>query len=302
MKKILILIGIVLLAFGCNSDKTASTKPTIVCTTSILSDVVKNLVGDSIEVKSLMGAGVDPHLYKATQGNITDLTNADVVIYNGLHLEGKMGEIFEKLSRIKPTLAIADYVPEDRLINSTTFQGAEDPHIWFDVTLWREGTNGLAKKLEQQFPQLSDFIETNRKVYLERLNQLHLDVTHEINEIPENQRVMITAHDAFKYFGKQYGMEVRGLQGISTSAEYGLRDVSDLVDYISQKKIKAIFVESSVPKKSIEAVIEGCHQRGHDVKLGGELYSDALGTAGTPEGTYIGMFEHNVKIITQALK
>ena len=301
MKKLVILLLAVTI-ISCSQSKPESNKPTIVCTTSILGDVVKNLVGDTIAVSSLMGPGVDPHLYKATQGNIDALSKADIVIYNGLHLEGKMGEIFEKLSKTKTTLAIADYVPKRLLINSTDFQGAEDPHIWFDVTVWVRGVNGLSKKLQEEFPEYADYIEDNRQTYAKKLYYLHSFVVDNINKISEDQRVMITAHNAFKYFGKQYGMEVRGLQGISTSAEYGLRDVSNLVDFIVERKIKAIFVESSVPKKSIEAVIEGCRERGHDVKLGGELYSDALGTKKTPEGTYIGMFEHNINVITEALK
>ncbi|WP_417600534.1 metal ABC transporter solute-binding protein, Zn/Mn family [Owenweeksia hongkongensis] len=301
MKKIILFCVLAVFAISCTETK-KDDRPHIVCTTSIIGDAVQNLVGDTIKVTSLMGAGVDPHLYKATQGDIAALTNADVVVYNGLHLEGKMGEIFEKLGKTKPTFAIADFVPKNLLINSTDFQGAEDPHIWFDVTVWVRGVNGLSKKLQETFPAYADSIEANRQDYAKELYYLHGRIVDQLNQISADQRIMITAHDAFKYFGKQYGMEVRGLQGISTTAEYGLQDVSELVKYITEKKIKAIFVESSVPKKSIEAVIEGCRESGHDVKLGGELYSDALGAAGTPEGTYVGMFDHNVKVITEALK
>ena len=301
MKRLILSLTLGFIALSCTNNN-QDIRPHIVCTTSIIGDVVQNLVGDTIQVTSLMGAGVDPHLYKATQGDIEALTNADVVIYNGLHLEGKMGEIFEKLSHSKPTFAVSDGIPKDSLINSTDFQGAEDPHIWFDVSVWVQGINGISKKLQETFPEYADTIEANRKDYALKLYYLHLRTFDQIASIPADQRIMITAHDAFKYFGKEYGMEVRGLQGISTTAEYGLQDISELVKYITEKKIKAIFVESSVPKKSIEAVIEGCRESGHDVKLGGELYSDALGAAGTPEGTYIGMFDHNVKVITEALK
>lgn len=301
MKNVFLFCALAVFAISCTETKQED-RPLIVCTTSIIGDVVQNLVGDTIKVTSLMGAGVDPHLYKATQGDIAALTSADVVVYNGLHLEGKMGEIFEKLGKTKPTFAIADFVPKDLLINSTDFQGAEDPHIWFDVTVWVRGVNGLSKKLQETFPAYADSIEANRQDYAKELYYLHGRIVDQLNKIPADQRIMITAHDAFKYFGKQYGMEVRGLQGISTTAEYGLQDVSELVKYIAEKKIKAIFVESSVPKKSIEAVIEGCRESGHDVKLGGELYSDALGAANSPEGTYVGMFDHNVKVITEALK
>lgn len=301
MKRLFLFLTLTFITVSCTETKNDN-RPHIVCTTSIIGDVVQNLVGDTIQVTSLMGPGVDPHLYKATQGDIEALTSADVVVYNGLHLEGKMGEIFEKLGKSKPTFAISDGIPSKYLINSTDFQGAEDPHIWFDVTVWVRGVNNLSKKLQETFPEYADSIEVNRQNYAKELYYLHGRVVDQLNSIPTDQRIMITAHDAFKYFGKQYGMEVRGLQGISTTAEYGLQDVSELVKYITEKKVKAIFVESSVPKKSIEAVIEGCRESGHDVKLGGELYSDALGAAGTPEGTYIGMFEHNVKVITEALK
>lgn len=302
MKKLILLCAAALLFASCANETKKDARPHIVCTTSIIGDVVQNLVGDTIKVTSLMGPGVDPHLYKATQGDIAALTNADVVVYNGLHLEGKMGEIFEKLSKTKPTFAISDGIPKKFLINSTDFQGAEDPHIWFDVTVWVRGVNNLTKNLQAAFPTYADSIEANRQVYAKELYYLHGRIVDQLNKVPAEQRIMITAHDAFKYFGKQYGLEVRGLQGISTTAEYGLQDVSELVKFITKRKIKAIFVESSVPKKSIEAVIEGCRESGHDVKLGGELYSDALGAAGTPEGTYIGMFEHNLKVITEALK
>lgn len=301
MKRLFLFLTLTFIAVSCTETK-HDNRPHIVCTTSIIGDVVQNLVGDTIQVTSLMGSGVDPHLYKATQGDIEALTRADVVVYNGLHLEGKMGEIFEKLGKSKPTFAISDGIPSKYLINSTEFQGAEDPHIWFDVTVWVRGVNNLSKKLQETFPKYADSIEVNRQNYAKELYYLHGRIVDQLNSIPTDQRIMITAHDAFKYFGKQYGMEVRGLQGISTTAEYGLQDVSELVKYITEKKVKAIFVESSVPKKSIEAVIEGCRERGHDVKLGGELYSDALGAAGTSEGTYIGMFDHNVKVITEALK
>lgn len=302
MKRIIVIFLAIGFLVACQPEKDTDKRPLIICSTSIIGDVVQNLVGDTIRVESLMGPGVDPHLYKATQGDIEALSKAEVVVYNGLHLEGKMGSIFEKLARKKPTIAISDSVPKRLLINSTDYAGAEDPHIWFDVTVWVRGVNGLASRLRKEFPQFSQLIENNRQEYAKQLFYLHNQVTNQISTIQQDQRVMITAHDAFKYLGKQYGMEVRGLQGISTTAEYGLRDVSNLVDYIVERKIKAIFVESSVPKKSIEAVIEGCRERGHDVKLGGELFSDALGETGTPEGTYIGMFEHNVEVITEALR
>ncbi len=283
-------------------SESTETETTIVCTTGMIGDVVQHLMGDSVNVEVLMGPGVDPHLYKATQGDITALNDARVIIYNGLHLEGKMVEIFEKLGRLKTTIAVGDYVDRKKLINSTDYAGADDPHIWFDGALWADAWEEVAIALQKEFPERAAEINTNYQRYAEELHQLDQFAREQISSIPDSQRVMITAHDAFKYFGKAYGMEVRGLQGISTAAEYGLQDVSELVKYIVDRKIKAIFVESSVPKKSIEAVIEGCRQRGHDVKLGGELFSDAMGSEGTPEGTYVGMVRHNVIVITEALR
>ncbi len=304
--KLLKKISLVLLAaFGtmaCDAEAPGKKRPSIVCTTGMISDAVVHLVGDSLEVITLMGPGVDPHLYKATQGDIEALTKADVVVYNGLHLEGKMGEIFEKLTSSKAVISMGDQVPRTSLINNSEFQGGEDPHIWFDVSIWIQAINGLSEQLQIRYPNMAEFIAKNQEAYVIQLKDLHQSVKKSISSIPQDQRVIITAHDAFKYFGKAYGVKVRGLQGISTAAEYGLRDVSDLVNYITEKRIKAIFVESSVPTKSIEAVIEGCKENGHEVQLGGELFSDALGAAGTAEGTYIGMVEHNVKVITEALR
>ncbi len=300
MKKILFAIIGVLALTACS--ETTEKETLIVCTTGMIGDAVKHLMGDSVKVEVLMGPGVDPHLYKATQGDITDLNNADVIIYNGLHLEGKMVEIFEKLGRLKTTIAVGDQLDKSKLINNTDFVGAEDPHIWFDVALWSEAITGVAKELQQQFPEKEKTIAHNLEVYQTELKELDDFARSQIATISDSQRVMITAHDAFKYFGKAYGMQVRGLQGISTAAEYGLQDVSELVKFIAVHKIKAIFVESSVPKKSIEAVIEGCRERGHNVKLGGELFSDAMGSEGTPEGTYVGMVRHNVNTITGALR
>ncbi len=299
--RLLIALFLILTLSACHQNP-KNLSNTIVCTTGMIGDAVKNLLGDSADVKALMGAGVDPHLYKATQGDIAALSEAKVIVYNGLHLEGKMGEIFEKLENRKTILAMADGLDESKLINSTDYVGAEDPHIWFDVALWAEVIENLSQELQKSFPEKEKQIAENAELYLQKMQRLDAYCEATIAEIPENQRVLITAHDAFKYFGKAYGIEVRGLQGISTTAEYGLQDISNLVDFIVKNEIKAIFVESSVPKKSVEAVIEGCQRRGHDLQLGGELFSDAMGAAGTPEGTYIGMVRHNVETIVNALK
>lgn len=274
----------------------------IVTTTGMIEDAVKNIVAEHGEVISLMGPGVDPHLYKATHGDLERLTEADVIFYNGLHLEGKMGEVFEKLARIKPVVALGDEIAENRLRKVPGFQGAFDPHIWFDVSLWKEAVKVAAEFLQEYDTAHRDEYESNSEKYLVKLDSLDRAVREAVVQIPATQRVLITAHDAFGYFGDAYEIEVRGLQGISTLSEFGLRDVTDLVDFIITRKVKAIFVETSVSQKSIEAVVEGCQEKNWNVRIGGSLYSDAMGRAGSAEGTYIGMVSANVKTIVESLK
>lgn len=304
MKGIAFLIGLILISFSSCTDpaKDKDKTPTIVCTTGMIGDMVKNLVGDSLNVVSLMGPGVDPHLYKATQGDISNLSAASVIVFNGLHLEGKMNTIFKKLSKSKTIITVSDGLSKKDLINSSNFEGAQDPHIWFDVSLWSKAMLSVSSKLQKAFPNLKSTIQKNEMTYKMQLQSLHSHCKNQIALIPDSQRIMITAHDAFKYFGRAYNLEVRGLQGISTTAEFGLQDMSQLVQFVTDKKIKAIFVESSVPKKSIEAVIEGCKKRGHNVALGGELFSDAMGSKSSPQGKYVGMVQHNLSTIVKALK
>lgn len=274
----------------------------IVCTTGMIADAARILAGEHATVLALMGPGVDPHLYKATQGDLQRLTGADLVFYNGLHLEGKMGEVLEKLARQKPVVAVADGIAADRLLNSAAFAGTHDPHIWFDVELWSGAVAHVGATLQEQDPAHAEAYRRNTEAYLQQLQALHEEVAAQVATIPEGQRVMITAHDAFEYFGRAYRIEVRGLQGISTVSEYGLKDVADLVDFITRRRIKAVFVESSVPARSLEAVVEGCAGKGHQVVIGGTLFSDAMGAEGTPEGTYVGMVRHNVRTIVEALR
>lgn len=274
----------------------------IVATTGMIADALSEVAGEYATVEALMGPGVDPHLYKATQGDLNKLTQADAIFYNGLYLEGKIGEILSKLARMKPVVAVADSLPNAKLINSTDYVSAYDPHVWFDVALWAEVAGIIGEAMAQIDPAHAAAYRSNTQAYQEELQALHQWVKAEIGAIPERQRVLITAHDAFEYFGRAYGIQVRGLQGISTVSEYGLRDVTELVDFITARGIKAVFVESSVPAKALEAVIEGAKQQGHTAEIGGTLYSDAMGAAGTPAGTYPGMVRANVKTITEALK
>lgn len=284
------------------NERERGEKIKIVATTGMIGDAVENIAGTHAEVVALMGPGVDPHLYKATHGDLERLTEADIVFYNGLHLEGKMGEVLEKLARQKPVVAVAEKIPEHRLRNVPGFQGAYDPHIWFDVRLWKEAVKSISTYLQEYDSAHRQDYQANSERYLLKLDSLDQAVRKALEEIPATQRVLITAHDAFGYFGDAYDIEVRGLQGISTLSEFGLRDVTDLVDFIISRKVKAIFVETSVSQKSIEAVVEGCQQRGWNVQVGGNLFSDAMGTAGTPEGNYIGMVNANVRAIVDALK
>lgn len=300
--KLAVFLSILLIACNSTQTNTGNRPLQLVATTGMLADALKNIAGDKAEVLAMMGPGVDPHLYKATQGDLEKLRKADMVFYNGLHLEGKMGEVLEKLGRTKPVIAVGERLPETGLRKAAGFVGAYDPHIWFDVELWAAAVQQISNVLQEQDPTNKDFYESNTKTYLEKLTQLNQQLLARVASIPQPQRVLVTAHDAFGYFGRRYNIEVRGLQGISTTAEFGLRDVEDLVRFISERKIKAIFVESSVSPKSIEAVVEGCKARGHVVRIGGTLYSDAMGAPGTDAGTYIGMVTANVNTIVEALK
>lgn len=282
-------------------SKTDSDRIQVVATTGMIGDAAKVIAGHKAFVNTLMGPGVDPHLYKATQGDVELLSNADLILYNGLHLEGKMTEALASMSMTISTVAVAYDIPHDQLRAPPEFKGQFDPHVWFDVKLWSQAVTRITQALVEADSASAGFFMARGQAYLDSLVKLDSWIKTRIKEIPEKDRVMITAHDAFGYFGLAYGMEVRGLQGISTVAEYGLNDITSLVDLLVERKIKAVFVESSVPRRSIEAVVEGCRARGHEIKIGGELFSDALGTAGTPEGTYIGMVLHNVNTIVNSL-
>lgn len=287
---------------GSTTGNESSGKLTITTTIGMIADVVEQIGGDHVAVTGLMGSGVDPHLYKASQGDIKKLDEADIVFYNGLHLEGKMVDILEKMSKNKKTVAVSQKLDEAELLADPAAPEAHDPHIWFNVSNWISAAEVIRDTLVEMDAVHADEYRQNAETYLAKLKETDNYVREQVQKIPEGSRVLVTAHDAFHYFGKAYGMKVMGLQGISTASEYGSRDVSELRDYLVDHQIKAVFVESSVPKKAIEAVIEGAKKKGHNVTIGGELFSDAMGTPGTPEGTYIGMVKHNVDVIVNALK
>jgi manganese/zinc/iron transport system substrate-binding protein len=247
-----------------------------------------------------MGPGIDPHLYKATEGDVHILSNSTQIIYNGLHLESKMGEIFEKMSHSKRVLAAAESIPKSKLIYDE-FSNQYDPHIWFSIPLWLHALDSVTTELIGLNPDQQQDISARSKKYKMSLLVLDQYVRQRISQVPKDRRVLITAHDAFAYFGKEYGFTVKGLQGISTESEAGARDVQDLVNYIVDNKIPAIFIETSIPERNIKAVQEAARAKGWDVAIGGHLYSDALGPKGSKADTYIGMVKHNVDTIVNAL-
>ena len=276
-------------------------KPQCVATIGMIADTAARVAGEHVEVIGLMGPGIDPHLYKASERDVRLLSDADLILYNGLHLEGKMGDILVKMARSRPVVAVSEGVPEASLMEPPAFQGQYDPHIWFDVRLWSLTLDPIAASLAEIDPAHADDFRANAERLREEFEELDRWVETRIAEIPEERRMLVTAHDAFGYFGHRYGIRVVGLQGISTVAEAGLKDVDRVVDVIVGNRIPAIFVESSVPRRSIEAVQAACRARGHEVTIGGELFSDAMGAAGTEEGTYVGMVRHNVNTIVDAL-
>lgn len=270
----------------------------ITTTTGMIADLVENIAQDKAQVQALMGVGVDPHLYKATQGDMRKLARADIIFYNGLHLEGKMQAIFDKMARKKTVIAVTESLPKTALIHHDALH---DPHVWFDIALWQQVADKVAEVLMDQDKSNADFYRQNLADYQLKLNQLNQWVKAEINKIPQANRVLITAHDAFGYFGQAYGLEVMGLQGISTAGEFGLQDIKRLKEVIVARDIKAVFVESSVSPKFIESLVKGVQAEGKNLVVGGELYSDAMGIKGSETGHYIGMVKHNVNTIRNGL-
>ncbi|MDF2869184.1 MAG: periplasmic solute binding protein [Anaerocolumna sp.] len=306
IKNLLVLsLVITLFLTGCQKAETNENTDTlnIVATTTMLADLAKVIGGDHVTVNGLMGPGIDPHLYQASAGDVTLMQKADVVVYNGLHLEGKMGEIFESLTdRGSIVICIEDGLSEDKLLSWESDTSIHDPHIWFDVSIWKDAAKTVADKLSEADSTHKEDYTNNLQAYLVELDDLDTYIKDRVSEIPKEQRVLVTAHDAFNYFGRAYGFEVKGLQGISTDAEAGTADVSKLADFITERKIKAIFVESSVPPKTIEALQAAVKAKGFDVSIGGELYSDSLGGKDSGADTYLLTVKANIDTIVDALK
>lgn len=309
MKKIILLMALLALSplSACATqssgfDPDLSGRPIRVVTTiGMITDMVENIGGERVVVEGLMGPGVDPHLYKASEGDVQRLAEADVVFYNGLHLEAAMADLFDQMQTLTASAPVTANIDREALLAPPEFEGAYDPHVWFDVLLWVKSAEQVQEVLSDLDPDHAEIYRSNAETYIEQLIELDNYVKEQAERVPERQRVLITAHDAFNYFGRAYGFTVRGLQGISTAAEAGTADVQELADFIADRKIPAIFVESSVPPRSIQAVQAAVEARGFKVRIGGELYSDAMGTAGTSAGTYIGMVRHNIDTIVNAL-
>ncbi len=273
----------------------------VVTTIGMITDIVQIVGGERVKVTGLMGPGVDPHLYKASERDVIRLIEADVIFYNGLHLEAKLGDVLEKLSKRRRVVAVTDAIPRDLLLKPEQFEGNYDPHVWFDVSLWQYAVVHVRDTLIEIDPAHAAGYMARAAAYLAELDQLDAYVKEQAGRVPQERRVLITAHDAFNYFGRAYGFEVRGLQGISTVAEAGAGDLRALADVIVERQIPAIFVESSVSPRTIEALQAAVRDRGFSVTIGGQLYSDAMGDPGTPEGTYAGMVRHNIDTIVSAL-
>lgn len=303
-----LLLVLVLGLSACNAASTQdaldlSDRPIrVVATTGMVADIAKNVGGERVTVAALMGTGVDPHLYKASEGDVRRLEEADVIFYNGLHLEAGLGGVLERMGDRRSVVAVTDGIERSNLIAPPEFEGAYDPHVWFDVSLWMQSVETVRDTFVRLDPQSADIYRSNSANYLAELEELHDYVQARAAELPSEQRVLVTAHDAFNYFGRAYGFEVRGLQGISTESEAGISDVQALADFIVANQIPAIFIESSVPRRNVEALQAAVRARGFDVLIGGELFSDAMGDPGTVEGTYIGMVRHNIDTIVSALK
>lgn len=273
----------------------------VVATVGMVADLVREVGGDQVDVSQICGSGVDPHLYKPTRDDVRLLSSADVVFYSGLMLEGKMTDTLVRMARSRPVVAVTESIEESLLLEPEDFGGHYDPHVWMDVSAWSQCVDVVVAELSDFAPEHAEKFQANATGFRERLAALHDYAKRAIASIPESSRVLVTSHDAFNYLGRAYGLDVQGVQGISTESEAGLQRVSDLVDMLVTQGVGAVFIESSVPRKSIDSLIEGAAARGHSVVIGGELFSDAMGAAGTYEGTYIGMIDHNVTTITRAL-
>ena len=267
----------------------------------MIGDVVRNVGGERVNVTQICGPGVDPHLYKPTSDDVKIIMRGDIVFYSGLLLEGKMDTTLKKMAESKPVVAVAEAIDESKLLQPEEFEGHFDPHVWNDVSAWMQTVDVIADTLAEFDTEHEADYRKRADEYKAKLTELHEYGVASLKTVPEASRVLITSHDAFNYFGKAYNLEVTGVQGLSTESEAGLKKINELVDLLVDQDVKAVFIESSVPRKNIDSLVEGANAKGHTVIVGGELFSDAMGADGTYEGTYIGMLDHNITWVTRAL-
>ncbi|MDY0406442.1 zinc ABC transporter substrate-binding protein [Virgibacillus sp. 179-BFC.A HS] len=304
MKKIggYFILGFIILLAACNAEGASTSsdegKIGVVTTIAQIAEPLSVIGGEHIHVESLMGPSIDPHVYNATQSDMTKIEKADVIFYNGLNLEANMTSMLEKIAETKPAVAVGNAIPQNSLLKDD--KGSVDPHIWFDIDLWQNALDSAVETLKKHAPEHADYFEENKQDYFSQLAALKKDAA-KLVDIPEKQRYLVTAHDAFGYFGRMHDLHVIGLQGLSTEDEVGVSDINDTIAIIEKYQVPAIFVESSINANTIEAVLEGAKSKGMDVSIGGELFSDAMGKPGTEEGTYLGMYRHNIETIYQAL-
>lgn len=301
------LAAALLLLAACNGGASVSNGAAegplrIVATIGQIADAVRRVGGDGVDVHALMGPGVDPHLYRASESDITRLESADAVFWNGLHLEAGMTGVLERIEDLGVrSVRVTDGINRARLLAPPEFEGAYDPHVWFDLDLWTVVVASVRDALVDMDPDRAATYRANAEAYIEEIQSLDAYVKSQADSLDAGIRALVTAHDAFNYFARRYGFEVRGLQGISTESEASTADVQDLARFISDRGIRAVFIESSVPDQGVQAVIEAAGARGHTVVVGGEIFSDAMGAVGTPEGAYLGMIRHNIDTIVSGL-
>lgn len=307
-----LLVLLLMVASGCqkdntetpaNANSTTEKKLHLVATIGMITDILKNIGRDRIDVTGIVGEGVDPHLYKPTAGDVERLKDADIIFYNGLNLETKIiGVAHDKMADKTKAVAVTAGILRSQLRTSAEFQGGYDPHVWHDVSLWMKAAERVRDTLAQADPNNAEYYRSNAKNYLAALKTLHDDLQNLAAQIPAQRRVLVTTHDAFGYLGRAYGFEVRGLQGLNTETEVGVADVRELAAFIIEHRIPAMFVETSTPSQGIEAVQAAVRAKGFEIEIGGSLFADAMGTPGTPEGTYIGLMRHNIDTIVNALR
>lgn len=300
-----IIAAVAVVLSGCKAPPKPDELPkklNVVATTSMIGDTAQEIGGDAVRVTTLMGPGIDPHLYKASEGDVRRLAEADIILYNGLHLEARMGEVFEQMEKAgKKVVAVTKTIPKDKLLSFPGYPGYNDPHVWMDPNLWNYVSQTIAAAFTKELPEQAAAIKTNEDYFEGKLRMLDANVKIALGNIPKQGRVLITAHDAFQYWGRAYDFEVKGLQGVSTASEAGAKDMQELAAFIAERKIPTVFTETSVPQRNVEALQEAVKAKGFEVKIGRPLYSDSFGDYGTAQGSYIGMLRFNAGIIGEAL-